>query len=132
MNYCISFFFFFLFLFLLFRVACEASGSFQARGQIGAAAASLCHSNMGSEPCLRPTPKLRAMPVSHPTEGGQGLNYILMDASLIHSHCATTGTPNVFWSRRIFSFGVEEFKNLVLVWSSSHRGSVVNEPDLYP
>ena len=40
----------------------EVYGSFQARGLIGAAAASLhhSHSNIGSEPCLQPTPQLTA------------------------------------------------------------------------
>ena len=41
-----------------------ANGSSQARGQIGAAAASLhrSHRNAGSEPSLKPTPQLTAMP----------------------------------------------------------------------
>ena len=52
----------FLFSFLLFRVALAAYGSSQARGLIGAAAASLCHnhSNTGSKPCLQPSPQLTA------------------------------------------------------------------------
>jgi len=43
--------------FLLFRAALVAYGSSQARGGIGAAAASLHHrhSNIGSKPCLQPT-----------------------------------------------------------------------------
>ena len=49
---------------LLFRAIPVAYGSFQARGQIGAAGANLCHShgNSGSEQCLRPTPQLTATP----------------------------------------------------------------------
>ena len=45
---------FFIYLFLLFRAAPAAYGGSQARGRIGAAAASLCHShsNTGSEPHL--------------------------------------------------------------------------------
>ena len=41
-----------------------AYGSSQARGQIGATAAGLhfSHSNVGSEPHLRPTPQLTATP----------------------------------------------------------------------
>ena len=41
-----------------------ASGGSQARGPIGAFAAGLgqSHSNVGSEPPLRPTPQLTAMP----------------------------------------------------------------------
>ena len=44
--------------------ASAASGGSQARGPIGAVAASLCqsHSNTGSEPRLRPTPQLTATP----------------------------------------------------------------------
>ena len=51
----------FLFLLLLFRAAPLVYGGSQARGQIGAITASLCHSSSGSEPCLRPTPQLMAM-----------------------------------------------------------------------
>ena len=39
-----------------------AYGGSQAGGQIGAIAVSPGHSNAGSEPCLRPTPQLTAMP----------------------------------------------------------------------
>ena len=48
----------------------HADGSSQARGQMGAAAASLwySHSSVGSEPCLRPTPLLKATPDAQPTE----------------------------------------------------------------
>ena len=50
--------------FCLFRVTPAAYGGSQARGWIGATAASLhhSHSNEGSEPCLWPTPPLTAMP----------------------------------------------------------------------
>ena len=53
-----------------------ARGSSQARGRIGATAASLhhSHSNMGSEPCLQPTPQLLVMPDPPPTERDQGSN----------------------------------------------------------
>ena len=55
---------FVLFCFCLFRAAPVAYGSSQARGQIGAIAASLhhSHSNARSKPHLQPTPQLRAMP----------------------------------------------------------------------
>ena len=51
------------FLYLLFRTTSVAYGSSQARAQIGATAACLCHghSNTGSEPGLQPTPQLTAM-----------------------------------------------------------------------
>ena len=51
-----------IFAFLFFRATPMAYGSSQARGRIGATAASLCHSNSGSKPCLRPTPQLVTMP----------------------------------------------------------------------
>ena len=49
---------------LLFSVASAAYGSSQARGQIGTTAAGLhhSHSNVGSEPHLRPTLQLTATP----------------------------------------------------------------------
>jgi len=62
-----TFFFFFFFFFVLFAiswVAPAAYGGSQARGLIGAVATGLhqSHSNMGSEPCLQPTPQLTATP----------------------------------------------------------------------
>ena len=55
--------FFFFFFFGLLRVIPAAYRSFQARGQIGATAASLrhSHSNTGSEPCLQFRPQLTVM-----------------------------------------------------------------------
>ena len=52
------------FFFLLFRNTPGAHGSSLARGRIGAPASGLCHchSNMGSQPCLRPTLRLMAAP----------------------------------------------------------------------
>ena len=57
-------------------VALEAYGSSQAMGQIGAAAAGLCHnhSNTRSKPHLQPMPQVGAMQDSQPTERGQRLN----------------------------------------------------------
>ena len=48
----------------LTRAALEVYGGSQARGPVGAIAASLCqsHSNSGSEPQLRPTPQLDTTP----------------------------------------------------------------------
>ena len=62
--------FFFFFFFCLFGAA--AYGGSQARGPIGAVAASLhhSHSNSGSKHCLQPAPQLTATP----TERGQGSN----------------------------------------------------------
>ena len=59
--------FIYLFIYCLFAIswaAPAAYGGSQARGRIGAVAASLrkSHSNAGSEPRLRPTPQLTATP----------------------------------------------------------------------
>ena len=56
--------FVFVFVFVFSRAALAAYGGSQARGLIGAVAASLhqSHSNVGSEPHLRPTPQLTATP----------------------------------------------------------------------
>ena len=58
-----------MFVFCLFRAEPATYGSSQARGLIRSAAAGLCHShsNIRSNPCLRLTPQLTAMPDLHPT-----------------------------------------------------------------
>ena len=60
----------------LFRATLTAYGSSQAKGQIRAVAAGLrhSHSNVGTEPCLRPTSQLMATPDLQPTEQGWELN----------------------------------------------------------
>jgi len=67
---------FFLCLFAFSRAAPVAYGGSQARGLIGAVAASLhqSHSNLGSELHLQPTPQLTATPDPQPTDRGQGSN----------------------------------------------------------
>ena len=80
---------------LFFKAGLAAYGSFQARGPVRAAVASLhdSHSNVGTEPRLWPTPQLTAMPDPWPAERGQGSNW--------HPHGywsgllprTTTGTP---------------------------------------
>ena len=66
---CVSFFAF-------SRATPAAYGGSQTRGPIGAVASGLCQSpsNSGSEPRLRPTPQLTAMPDPQPTEQGQESN----------------------------------------------------------
>ena len=56
--------FFVLFVCCLFRATPAAYGDSQARGQIRATAAGLCHSHSNPRPklCLRPTPQLMATP----------------------------------------------------------------------
>ena len=84
--------------FLLFRAPPAVYVSSQARGRIGATAAGLHHSysNMGSEPCLPPTPRLMATQAEdpRPTDRGQGPTHVFMDSSWIHCCCTTTGTPD--------------------------------------
>ena len=65
-----------------------ANGRSQARSQIRAIAASLCHghSNTGSELRLQPIPWLVAMPDAQPTEWDQGQTYVLMDTNYVHYH----------------------------------------------
>ena len=67
--------FFFLFFFFS-RATIVAYGDSQARGLIGAVAASLrqSHSNAGSEQSLWPTAQLTATSDPYPTEQGQGSN----------------------------------------------------------
>ena len=69
LNY--EFFFFFLFI----RATFTAFGSSQARCQIGAVAAGLCHShsNLGSEPWSATYTETRGNAGSLTTEQGQGL-----------------------------------------------------------
>ena len=74
-NFIYLYFFFKIFIYLfiyllLFKAAPAAYGSSQARGRIGAVAASLDHSHTeaGSELCLRPTPQLTATLDPLPTE----------------------------------------------------------------
>ena len=54
----------FIYLFMLLRASPSSYGSSQVRGRIGATALVLrhSHSNVVSEPPLRPTPQLMAMP----------------------------------------------------------------------
>ena len=67
---------FFFFLFAISWATPEAYGGLQARGQIGAVAASLCqsHSNGGSEPHLKPTQQFMGTLDPQPIEQGQGSN----------------------------------------------------------
>ena len=61
-----------------------AYGIFQARSQIGVAAANLhhSHSHIGSKQHLRPTPKLAAMPVLNPLSEARDQTHILRDTML--------------------------------------------------
>ena len=83
----------FLFYFLLFRAAPTACGSSQVRGQIGARAASWCHSNSNasSKPHMWPTQRQSLNPLS------EARDWILnlVDSRWIPFCCATMGTPSI-------------------------------------
>ena len=74
LRFCTNTFYLKKFFFVFFRAAPGAYGGSQARGQIGAAAASHSHSNTGSKPRLQPTPLFMATPDPSSTEQGQGSN----------------------------------------------------------
>ena len=77
----------FFFSFFLSRAIPEAYGGSQARGQIRATAAGLCHShrNARSEPYLQPTPQLTCW-ISDPLSESRDQNFILrdMDSLMLH------------------------------------------------
>ena len=80
---------------LFFRATPEAYGGSQARGQIGATAASLHHSysNARSKLFLWPIPQLIATPILNPLSEARDWTLSLMDTSRICFHCTTRGTP---------------------------------------
>ena len=91
-------FFLFVCLFVFFAISWAASvayGGSQARGLIGAVAASLrqSHSNAGSELCLQPTPQLTASQIFNPLSKARDRTRNLMVPSRIHFCWATMGTP---------------------------------------
>jgi len=89
----------FYFTFCLIRATPSAYGGSQARGWIGAAAASLyhSHSNTRFEPRLWPTPQLMPLPNVNPLSKARDGSCIFMDTSQIHFHWATTWTPQMQW-----------------------------------
>ena len=95
-QFSLDLFIYFLFLFFVFsRATPVAYGRSQARGLIGAVAASLWlrHSNTRSEPGLQPTPQLTATLDHQSTEQGQGSNSTSWFLVGFVNHCATLGTP---------------------------------------
>ena len=73
-----------------------AYGGSQVRGPMGAIAAGLhqSHSNARSQPHLRPTPQLTAMPDPYNLLGkARDQTHNLLVPSQIHFHCSTMGTP---------------------------------------
>ena len=106
--------FFFLFCFCFcFVFPCKAIpaayGSSQARGQIGAAATCLrySHSNVGSKPCLQPTPQHHSSQqhwILNPLSRARDQTCILMDTTWVCCHHATMGTPSFLFFFFFFFF----------------------------
>ena len=88
------FFFYFFFIFCLFRAMPTANGSPQARGQIGAIAASLHHSqsDSGSEPHLQPHHSSRQHRIPNPLSEARNQTQVLMVTNQVRYHWATTKT----------------------------------------
>ena len=75
---------------MLFKAAPATYGGSQAKGRIGAVAASRSHSIAGSEPHLRPTPQLIPMPgpyLTHLVRSG------IKPTSLMHTSQVLTTEP---------------------------------------
>ena len=83
------------FLLLLFRAASAAFGSFQARGQIGAAAASLphSHSNIKSESHLQLCHSLRQQQILKSLGGARGWTQIFRETTEPQQELLTSGFP---------------------------------------
>ena len=84
-HYYFSYFYFIFCLFAVSWAAPTAYGGSQARSLIGAVAAGLhqSHSDAGSEPHLRPTPQLTAMPDCQQLSKGRDQTHNLMVPSWI-------------------------------------------------
>ena len=85
----------YIFFFFLFRAAPMACEGFQGRGQIRAAAASLCHSNssVGSEHVYDLNHSSRQCWILNPLSKARDKTLILKDTGWIHFCCTTMGTP---------------------------------------
>ena len=93
---------FFLCCFGFFRAAPVAYGGSQARDRIRAIAASLhhSHSNEGSEPHLRPTPRSWQCQILSPWSEARDRTHVLMDASRVQKPLSQdrNSRNSTFWS----------------------------------
>ena len=73
----------FIHIYIFFRATLATYRSSQSRGQIRAAAADLhhSHSNVGSKPCLRPTPQERW--ILNPLSEARDQTHVLMDTNWV-------------------------------------------------
>ena len=107
---------------LLFRATPAAYGGSQARSLIGAVATGLphSHSNSGSELRLQPAPHSWQCWILNPLSKARDRTCILTDASHIHFHWATMGTPGArLWTQIIWqqSLCVQLLCYTVPLWS---------------
>ena len=113
----ISFYLFIFFFFGLFRATPMAYGNSQDRGQMGAVAASLCHShsNARSEPCLWPTPQL------------MGTNYIkLINVYFLPTLVAIV--PNKLESRKFKCLNSFSSRNVALFYIYWYINAYITSP----
>ena len=101
---------------LLFRAAPIAYGVSQARGQIGATAAGLCHSHSNTRTELHHSSWQHWIPKS--LSEARDWTCTFVDTSWIRFHCATTGTPVLFCFKSIvwFFFSYVFIPSLVRLW----------------
>ena len=117
-------YFIFIFYFCLFAISWAAPAAYrgsQARGRIGAIAASLhqSHSITGSQPRLQPTPQLTATLDPQPTEPGHGSWFLIGFVN----HWATTGMPINALKQRLCSLYVS-------IYVSTGNSKVLTEETL--
>ena len=95
LNLFLSLGLFFFFFPSLFRASSAAYGSSQARGQIGAAASTICHNQMQdpSHICNLCHSSWQCWILNPLSEADQ--TCILMDTSLVYYHWATVGAPGL-------------------------------------
>ena len=120
-----SFIILLIYLFCLFRTAPMTYGGSQARGQIRAIAASLCHTHGNADlTCV--------CELYHSSQQGQIINplmearnwtHILMDSCWVHYYWATVVTPN----KRFFKKQITCLQFSRIVWRIVQTVSVLRE-----
>ena len=110
--YCLHFFFF-----LLFKATLAACGSFQARGQIRATAATLhhSHSHAGSGSICNLHHTLWQCWIPDPLSEARDQAQIHMDTSWIGFRCVTTGTPCLYFLMMAIPTSVRWYLTEVLI-----------------
>ena len=109
---------------LLFRATPAAYGSSQARGRIGAAAASLCHSNAGSEPVWNLHHSSWQCWIPNPLSKARDRIHILLDINQTHFCCTTAETPPydiLKCKEQSLSYGIHSVNRRYNFWVSTIR-----------